>query len=432
MDMLGNVVIFLVTIILLVLIHEAGHFCVARILGVTVERFSIGFGRALCKFKSRKSGVEYVLAPILLGGYVKLNDDSYNAKPAWRRLLIMLAGVAANLLLAILVFWLLFSIGIKGPKPVIGEVVPHSIAAEAGLYSGMLLRTIDNKPVASWQEAAIAIVKRLGDKNTMTINGHVLALQNWSVSKLDPDPIAGLGFKPYTPFIRPIVNEVKKNSPASRIGLRRGDRVISVDKTPIKRWQQFLRYIAQHPQTQVDIVVTRGHHTIKLSGKTGSRFQAGWKSKGYLGVSSLPVKWPSNMLQERNYGIFGGLIQSLRQTWMLFSFNFIVLAKLAMGKISLKVLGGPITIFAATEQAFQHGIIAYISFLAMLSIMLAFINILPIPVLDGGNAVMLVIEMIFKKPIPENVQLIAVRIGLFILAAIMFVAIGNDVLRILS
>lgn len=431
MDIIFNIIIFLFAIFILVLVHEFGHFWTARRLGITVERFSIGFGKPIWRHLG-KDGVEYVIAPVLLGGYVRLNDESYNQKPVWRRILVMLAGVTGNIILAILLFWLMFTIGVKSPKPIIGQVVPNSIAYHAGLQSGTEIRTIDKYNVYNWQNVAMAIITRLGDKDYLVINNYNLNLSTWVVDKLNPDPILSLGIEPYHPFISPIINKVEKNSPAAKIGLQPEDRILAINGQAIKDWLEFIEYVQKRPNKKLNLTIQRANKPIELSGITGSKLGRGWKKIGYLGVGSLPVKWPPDKIREQNYSVFNAFPVALKQTHQLLNFNVVVLTKLITGKISIHVLGGPITIFSASETAFKQGLMAYIGFLALLSIMLAFINILPIPGLDGGNCLFLLVEAIIRRPISPVIQGVVLRFGMIMLAILIFIALGNDLLRIFT
>jgi len=431
MDIIFNIIIFLFAIFILVLVHEFGHFWTARRLGIKVERFSIGFGKPIWRHLG-KDGVEYVISPILLGGYVRLNDESYNQKPVWRRILVMLAGVTGNVILAILLFWLMFTIGIKSPKPIIGQIIPNSIAYRAGLKPGSEIRNIDKYIVYNWQNVAIAIISRLGDKGYLVINSYNLDLSNWVVDKLNPDPILSLGIKPYHPFIPPIINKVEKNSPAEKIGLQPRDRILAINGKEIKDWLDFIKYVQKRPHKKLNLTIQRANKPIELSGITGSKLGRGWKKIGYLGVGSLPVKWPPDKIREQNYSVFNALPVALKQTHQLLNFNVVVLTKLITGKISIHVLGGPITIFSASETAFKQGLMAYIGFLALLSIMLAFINILPIPGLDGGNCLFLLIEAFIRRPISPIIQGFVLRLGMIVLAILIFIALGNDLLRIFT
>jgi regulator of sigma E protease len=430
MGILINIIAFLIAIFVLVLAHEFGHFWVARKLGTKVERFSIGFGKPLLRWQG-KSNIEYVIAPILLGGYVKLNEESYQQKSVWRRMAIMLAGVTANIMLAILLFWLVFTIGIKVPKPIIGKVIPKSIAYQAGLKSGNEIKNVDGRDVFDWQGVTIAIISRMGDRNQLIINGHYLNLDKWEVNNLNPDPIQSLGIEPYYPAIPAVINKVMLDGPAKQIGLQPQDRILSINNQKIIDWYDFIKYIHKHPDQKVTLTIDRFGEYIVLTGVIGSKSGPGLKKIGYLGVASLPVKWPQDMFNEQHYPPWQAFYPALQRTWLLLNFNFIVLAKMLTGKISLHVLGGPITIFSAAEVAFKQGIVIYTEFLALLSVMLAFVNILPIPALDGGNFVFLLLEAIIRRPVPIKIQTFALRLGMIILAILIFIAIGNDLLRMI-
>lgn len=428
MTILLHIIAFLIAVFILVLAHEFGHFIVAIKAGIKVERFSIGFGKPLLKWMG-KTGIEYVIAPILLGGYVKMNDESYNKKSVWRRMAVMAAGVIANVILAILLFWLMFTIGITMPKAVIGKITHGSIAYNAGLQPKSEITNIDGRNIKDWQSAAMAIVSRLGDRGYMLINGRKLDLSNWQVAKFNPDPIKSLGIEPYNPDVAPVINKILKKSPAAFMGLEEKDLILSVDKHAVTSWNDFVKYVQEHPKQRITVIIKRGSKEMQLSGITGSKFGRGWKKVGYLGVLSLPANWPKDMLLEQNYPFWQAIIPALNQVKQFTNFNFIVIAKIITGKISLYVLGGPISILSASAEALQQGVVVYIGFLALLSVMLAFINILPIPGLDGGNFVMLLIEAIMRRPLPSTIQMIALRIGMLLLALIIFIAIGNDLLR---
>ncbi|KPJ67551.1 MAG: hypothetical protein AMJ43_04705 [Coxiella sp. DG_40] len=431
MSILINILAFLIAIFVLVLVHEFGHFWVARKLGTKVERFSIGFGKPLLRWQG-KSNIEYVIAPILLGGYVKLNEESYQQKSVWRRMAIMLAGVTANILLAILLFWLVFTIGMKVPKPIIGKVIPESIAYQAGLKTGDVIKNVDGRDVFDWQGVTIAIISHMGDRNKLLINGHYLNLNNWVINELNPDPIMSLGIEPYYPSIPAVINKVMSDSPAKQIGLLPQDRILHINGQKIVDWYDFIKYIHNHPDQKVKLTIERSGEPVILTGIIGSKLGFGLKKIGYLGVASLPVSWSKDMFNEQHYSPLQAFYPALQRTWLLLNFNFVVLTKIITGKMSLHVLGGPITIFSAAEVAFKQGIIIYTEFLALLSVMLAFINILPIPALDGGNFVFLLLEAIIRRPIPIKIQTFALRLGMTILAILIFIAIGNDLLRIFT
>jgi regulator of sigma E protease len=429
MTILLHIIAFLIAVFILVLAHEFGHFIVAIKAGIKVERFSIGFGKPLLKWIG-KTGIEYAISPILLGGYVKMNDESYNKKSVWRRMAVMVAGVMANVLLAIILFWLMFTIGITMPKAVIGKITHGSIAYDAGLKSNSEITNIDGRNIKDWQSAAMVIISRLGDRGYMLVNGRKLDLSNWQVAKFNPDPIKSLGIEPYSPDAAPVINKVLKNSPAALMGLKEKDRILSVDKHLVTSWNDFVKYVQEYPKQRINVVINRGGKEMQLTGATGSKFGRGWKKVGYLGILSMPAKWPKDMLLEQNYPFWQAIIPALGQVSQFLNFNFIVIMKIITGKISLHVLGGPITILSASAEALQQGVVVYVGFLGLLSIMLAFINILPIPGLDGGNFMFLLIEAVMRRPLSNTIQMVALRIGMLLLALIIFIAIGNDLLRL--
>lgn len=422
---------FFIAIFLLVIIHEGGHFFAAKIAGIKVERFSIGFGKPLYK-KQTKSGTEFAIAPILIGGYVKLNDDSYKTKSVWQKTMVMAAGVVANILLGFMIFWIMFTVGVETPKPIIGEIVPSSIADLAGLKPNEEITNIDGQPVHDWQKINMLVIKRLGDKDVITINNHSLALANWQINSLNPDPLLSLGIKPYERPMPVVINKISHHSPAEKIGLTINDHIIAINQTPVGNWKDFVIYLKDKPNAMVTFTIIREHRQLQLQGQIGSKISINLKRAGYLGISPIIPEWPKSLLTKEKYPFFFASYPAWQQTYSLLAFNFIILEKMLTGKISLQVLGGPITIFNAANLAFREGLLIYVSFLALFSIMLAFVNILPIPSLDGGGLVFLLIEGLTTKVIPEKIQTIALKIGMLLLVIIIFIALGNDLLRLFS
>lgn len=442
---------FLFAVFILVLVHEFGHFWVARRCGVRILKFSIGFGKALFTWQG-KNHTQYVLASIPLGGYVKMLDTretkvaahdlkyAFDHQPIWRRLLVVLAGPMVNLFFAFLVFWLLLVIGIKVPKPVIGKIVPNSIASVAGLRSGEIIIAIDDKNIADWQQGALTVFSRIGDRGNLMVKtssevtrerSYALDINGWKLDSLQPDPLLALGIVPYHPLMPTVIGKVLSDSPAAKFGLQRNDRVISINNHRVTDWDDFIDYIKKYPKQPIDLSVSRNGKLLQFKIITGWKFDAGWKKIGYLGVSSLPVKWPGNMLFEQHYSMLGALVPALDQTWAMLDFNCMALEKLMTGKIFFHVLGGPITIFQSAAAALNAGIVVYTGFLAILSIMLAFVNLLPIPGLDGGHILILGIEAVLRRPISIRAQVLLFRLGLIFLIVLMVQATINDVMRML-
>lgn len=433
-----------------IVIHEFGHFIVAKWCGVKILKFSIGFGKALWK-RTGKDGTEYVIGFLPLGGYVKMFGEwydvvtredagkAYNLKPVWARMAIVVAGPLINFILAAVVMWLFFVIGFVHTKPIIGTVPPGSIAAVAGLKSGDELYRIDNRRTDSWQAVTMAIVARVGEKDSMRVEAlpkgsqqpvtYYLPLANWKIEKQNPDLLNGLGLVPYQPPIPAVVEKIMPNSPAINSDLHLGDRIKSINNHPVNDWQSLVNIIRPIPNQKISLKVERGgeEHIVPLV--VGSRSEQS-KLIGYLGISPKPISMPPELEQHIRYSVFGAILPAIAQVWRLIDFNFVVFKKLLTGKLSFQILGGPISIFQTAGQASQVGLSVYLGFVAYLSAALGFLNLLPIPGLDGGHLLFQVVEGLIGRPISQRVQLIALQLGFFIIILLMLMATLNDILRI--
>ncbi len=451
MSILLQTLAFIITILVLVSIHEAGHFIVAKLLGVKVVRYAIGFGKAIFRYRG-KSGTEYIIGFIPLGGYVKLLDErevvvpnselhaAFNRQPLWARALIVLAGPFTNFLFAVLAFWLMFMIGVKVIRPITGEIVPNSIAAQAGLKSNQVITRVDGHITPSLQKVVLRIIERIGETSVLTIQtrsakqytNHLLNLRHWSVDALNPDPLQSLGIVPPRPFIPPIIESVEDQGPAAKIGLKAGDRVLAFDNTPIKDWYQLLTLIQQNPGKKVTLTFERERKQSSIPITVGYKLGARFKKVGYLGVKAKLPPIPEELLTIRKYSPWISFRIAVAQTWDYLVFNAVIIKKMIFGQISLNTLGGPIAIFQSADQAFQQGVSIFLGFLGLISIMLGFINLLPIPGLDGGHLLNYLIEFIIRKPLSIQYEIISVRVGFIILLMIMVIATFNDLLRLFS
>lgn len=454
MEPILNILAFLIAVFVLILIHESGHFLVARWCGVKVVRFSIGFGKALYKWKG-KNGTEYVIALVPLGGYIKMLDRremkvkpqeehlAFDVKKVWQRMLIILAGPVTNIIFALLVFWFMLVIGIMQPKAIIGEVIPQSIANLAGLQAQDEIVTVANKETNNWQKTVLTLFSYVGDKIDLPItikrinkNGVIekkkysLDLSKWKLDEWQPDPLRDLGVVPYQPLIPVIVGEVSFRSPAANAGLVSGDKIISIAGQHFSDWEKMIKFIQTKPNQQLLFVVNRDGKTIRQQVATSWKFGPRWRKIGYLGIKPVPVEWPPAMTYEEKHAPFGALIPALQQSYDFIAFNVIMLQKLFSGKLTLRVLGGPVAIFQSASLALQKGAIVYVGFLGLLSLMLAFVNLLPIPALDGGYIVFLLYEIIVRKPISLAVQELILRLGLIFLILLMFQGMFNDLKRL--
>ncbi len=440
----------ILTICIVVGVHEFGHFIVARLLGIKVLRFSIGFGKAIYK-RYDKKGTEYVLAPIPLGGYVKLLDENeapvaenekhlaFNRQPLYKRFLVILAGPLFNVLLAFIIYWLVYMIGFTTLIPIIGEVAPHSIAEKAGLKPQQEILRIDNRVTSSWTNVIVRIFLRAGETEQMqfqiknladqTIYMRSLNLITWHMDELKPDPLQSLGITPYTPPIPMIIGVVQPNSPATSANLAVGDKIIAVETIPKLNWDTLVDKIAEHPNETLSFTIQRDKKVFNMPVTIGYHRDLFFQKTGFLGISPK-FSWPENLLRKNKYGPLAAMPHALQNITDLTYLNFIVLGKLFTGKLSLKSLSGPVAIFEGAGISFNAGIIPFLSFLAFLSISIGIINVLPIPGLDGGHLLFQLLEFILRRPVPLHVQALFYRFGMIILLLIVMQAVINDIMRL--
>lgn len=450
MSIIFSIIAFLFAISILALIHECGHFLVARFFNVKVLKFSIGFGKPLFSWKG-KNHIQYLISAIPLGGYVKMVDTregmvahdelpfAFDRKPVWQRLLIVLSGPLTNIIFTVLILWLIFVIGINSPKPIVGKILPNTIASQVGIKAGDEFITIEKTKVINWQDVLLKVFAKIGAKDILPVslktqNNEIknfnLDLKNWQIDMLQLDPLHDLGIEPYHPRMPAVINEIGKNSPAEKAGFKLQDKVIAVDNNNVEDWDALVEYIKNHPKEQLTFNVVRQGNKLNLTATTAWKFGDGWKKTGYLGISPVQREWPKEYFVKQQYSPPIALSHALQNTFAFLTFNFIVIEKLVTGKISVLVLGGPISIFQSAATALNQGIVVYFSFLALLSLMLAFVNLLPIPGLDGGYVIFLLLEAITKKPLSNSVQILIFRLGIIFLVLLMFQATLNDLMRI--
>jgi regulator of sigma E protease len=450
LNIIISIIGVLVTILLVVGVHELGHFLVAKWSGVKVLRFSIGFGKSLCTWHD-KSGTEYVLAAIPLGGYVKMLDESeenvpesekhlsFNRQPIYKKAAIIAAGPFFNLLFAFVIYWALFMIGFTSVAPVIGKVIPHSVAAEAGIQPQEEILRVDDQFTNSWMSVIVNILSRAGETSTLKMElrklntditkEYSLNLTNWHMDSLRPDPLASIGIETYEPFIPNVIGKVVPDSPAEKSGLQKGDEIIAVNNKPITDWISLVDSFTNHPSEVLSFKLKRNNQTIILPITIGASHNIFWQARGYLGMSPA-FEWPKNLLRTNKYGPITALTHAWQDVKLFTNMNFIVFGKMVTGKISLESLGGPITIFESAGSALNNGILPFLSFLAFLSISIGIINIIPIPGLDGGHLLFQLIEFVIRRPISQNAQMLLYRFGLIALFLLMAQALVNDILRL--
>ncbi|MBL0501666.1 sigma E protease regulator RseP [Aeromonas caviae] len=446
---LWNIGAFIVALGLLVAVHEFGHFWVARRCGVKVERFSIGFGKAIWR-RLGKDGTEYVLALIPLGGYVKMLDgrvdelkpgeeaQAFNHKSVWARMAIVAAGPMANFVFALFAFWLMFMIGVPSVKPVVGEVRPASIVAEAGILPGMEIVGVGDEETGDWESVTYALISHLGDDsvqlklkaaNTSYAVDKTLQLAGW---KFDPDkesPIGSLGIVPLGGKVLPVVEAVVPSSASEKAGLQIGDRIKGVDGEAITEWTQFVERVQQSPAQPLQVTVERGGSEMTLTLTPDGKKVKG-QLVGFVGLSPQLVPLPDEYRTLLQYGPLQALWHGVQKTWSLITLTFDMIGKLIGGIVSLDNLSGPISIAKGAGSSADYGLVYFLGFLALISVNLGIINLFPLPVLDGGHLVYFLIEAITGKPVSEKIQEVGFRIGAAILMLLMGIALFNDFARL--
>ena len=446
---LWNIGAFIVALGLLVAVHEFGHFWVARRCGVKVERFSIGFGKAIWR-RLGKDGTEYVLALIPLGGYVKMLDgrvdelkpgeeaQAFNHKSVWARMAIVAAGPMANFVFALFAFWLMFMIGVPSVKPVVGEVRPASIVAEAGILPGMEIVGVGGEETGDWESVTYALISHLGDDsvqlklkaaNTSYAVDKTLQLAGW---KFDPDkesPIGSLGIVPLGGKVLPVVEAVVPSSASEKAGLQIGDRIKGVDGEAITEWAQFVERVQQSPAQPLQVTVERGGSEMTLTLTPDGKKVKG-QLVGFVGLSPQLVPLPDEYRTLLQYGPLQALWHGVQKTWSLITLTFDMIGKLIGGIVSLDNLSGPISIAKGAGSSADYGLVYFLGFLALISVNLGIINLFPLPVLDGGHLVYFLIEAVTGKPVSERIQEVGFRIGAAILMLLMGIALFNDFARL--
>ena len=450
MSALYMIVGTLVALGVLVTFHEFGHFWVARRCGVKVLRFSVGFGMPLVRWHDRR-GTEFVIAAIPLGGYVKMLDEregevpadqldqSFNRKTVRQRIAIVAAGPIANFLLAMVFFWVLAILGSEQVRPVIGAVESDSIAAKAGLVAGQEIVSIDGEPTTGWGAVNLQLVRRLGESGTVNVvvrgqdssaeTPRALALDHWLKGADEPDPIKSLGIRPWRPAMPPVLAELDPKGPAQASGLKTGDRLLTLDGQALSDWQQVVDLVRVRPDTKIMLKVERDGAQIDVPVTLSVRGEAK-AAGGYLGAGVKSPEWPPSMVREVSFGPLAAIGEGAKRTWTMSVLTLESLKKMLFGELSVKNLSGPITIAKVAGASAQSGVADFLNFLAYLSISLGVLNLLPIPVLDGGHLLFYLVEWVRGRPLSDRVQGWGIQIGISLVVGVMLLALVNDLGRL--
>jgi regulator of sigma E protease len=443
---------FAVAIALLVVIHEYGHYWVARRCGVKVLKFSIGFGKALYTKKFAGGETEWVISAIPLGGYVKMLDEregevaahelhrAFNRKPVMQRMAIVVAGPVANLLLAIALYWVMLMHGVPGLKPLLGEVPARTPAAAAQLQAQEMILSINGEAVPSWQDARWMLLDMALRGEAVRIEGrtaqgqtvqHVLELATLAPSDLDGDFLQKLGLQPYQPTVYPVIGKLVEGGVAQRAGLQADDRIKSVDGHPLALWGEFVEAVRGHPGQTLHLQIERAGQLLALDVTPEAASESG-KPVGKIGAAPYIDKAVIDaMLTEVRYAPVAAFGQAVRKTWETAAVSLKMMGKMVVGEISLKNLSGPITIADYAGQSAQMGLVAYLGFLALISISLGVLNLLPVPLLDGGHLLYYTVELIKGSPVSEKAWEVGQNVGIALLAILMIFAMYNDITRLI-
>ncbi|MDA8128130.1 MAG: RIP metalloprotease RseP [Betaproteobacteria bacterium] len=449
MSVLHTVLWFLVAISILVVAHEFGHYLAARLAGVKVLRFSLGFGRPLFSRRWGRDGTEWSLAMLPFGGYVKMLDEregpvpaeeahrSFNRASVWRRIGIVAAGPVANFVLAVAFYWMLFLHGMPAMKPLIGDPPAGSPAAEAGLVSGDEIRRVNGADTPSFQDLRLELLRagvagdpiqlRLADGRSVQIEAPPMQTDD-----LERDTLRPLGIVRYEPAIEPVIGEVLPGDVAARAGFQSGDRLITADGAPVATWQDWVKLVRSHPAQPLRIeyerasrqyAVTIVPETVEENGARIGKIGAGPK---------IDAAVFDALTTELRYGPFEALQRGARKTWEMSVFTLEMMGRMVLGQVSWRNLSGPLTIADYAGQSAKLGWLSFIGFLALVSVSLGVLNLLPVPLLDGGHLMYYVAEVLTGRPVSERTMEIGSRIGMALLLLLMSFALFNDLQRLIG
>ena len=453
MNLFDYLIPFALALGLLILVHELGHYLVARWCGVKVLRFSIGFGKPLLRRTAGRDGTEWVLAAFPLGGYVKMLDEreapvaapelhrAFNRQSVYRRFAIVAAGPLANFLLAIALYWGLFVGGTEELKPRVALSDTPAIAQAAGVREGDLVVAVDEEPVRSWQDLRWVLLRHALDSREVMLRVRTLEdveafrrldLAGVAIDEGNTDLIARLGLRPWRPAIPAVIGRVADGSAAERAGLLGGDRVLTIAGSPVEAWSDLVRLVREAPGRALDFEVERDGAVVKLV-ITPEAAEEGGAQIGRIGVGVAEAAAGGiAMFGEVRYGVLEGLSRAVQQTWETSVLSLKMIGRMLTGEVSWKNLSGPVTIADYAGQTAQLGWAHYLKFVALISISLGVLNLLPIPVLDGGHLLYYTVEIIKGGPIPERIMEVGQQIGLALLVMLMAFAFYNDLNRLIS
>ncbi|WP_409420577.1 sigma E protease regulator RseP [Pseudaeromonas sp. ZJS20] len=445
---LWNLASFVVALAILIAVHEWGHFYVARLCGVRVLRFSLGFGKVLWSRKDRY-GTEFSLSLIPLGGYVKMLDgrveplapgeeaEAFDHKRVAKRFAIVAAGPLANFVFALFAFWLMFLIGVPAVRPVVATVTPQSIAAQAGVQPQMEILQVDGRDTQDWESVAYGLVRRIGERDTAltvrTAQGDeqtvTLPLDSWHFDPEQESPILSLGIEPLGPTLTLTLAQVVPGSPGEQAGLQAGDTLLTLDGQPITDWSYLVNRVQDSPDTPLTLTFRRDGQE-RQTVLTPVLKEQGQRVFGFAGLAPSVEPLPEQYRFELRYGPIKAVGEALDKTANMIGLTVTMLGKLLTGILSLDNLSGPISIAKGAGSSAEFGLVYFLGFLALVSVNLGIINLFPLPILDGGHLLFYLVEAVTGRPVPEKFQEYAFKFGAAILVCLMAIALFNDFARL--
>jgi regulator of sigma E protease len=453
MSLVHTIIAFIIALGLLIVVHEYGHYLVARWCGVKVLRFSVGFGRPLIARQLGRDRTEWVIAAIPFGGYVKMLDEreapvearelhrAFNRQSVWRRFAIVVAGPLANFLFAIAVYAGLFMYGLPEARPVLGTPPAASAAADAGLRAGDTVRSADGEPITTWQELRWRVLQAALQRSplvleVMNARGHLnsvtLDLRSFPADDVESDALERIGLRLYRPPLEPVIGQVVRGGAAERAGVAAGDRVLLADGKPVESWEALVAAVQAKPETPLALTIERDgvRRTLEV---VPASVAAGDKRIGRIGAApQVPASHADKMLIRVQHGVAESFWRALTKTGDIAVFSLKMLGKMLLGEVSWKHLSGPVTIADFAGQSAAMGWVSYLTFLALISISLGVLNLLPIPLLDGGHLMYYAIEIVKGKPVSERAMELGQRVGIALLLVMMAFAFYNDLNRLLT
>jgi len=453
MSFLHTLAAFIVALGVLIVVHEYGHYLVARLCGVKVLRFSVGFGRPLATWRLGRDRTEWVIAAIPFGGYVKMLDEreapvashealrAFNRQGVLKRLLIVSAGPAFNFLFAVAVYAGLYMVGLPEARPVLAEPPAATLAASAGVRGGDLVRAVDDAPVATWQQLRWRVLQAALQRETLrieVINPHdqissvTLDLRHYPAAEVESDVLERIGLRLYRPSLDPVLGQVVAGSAAERAGLHKGDRVTHVGGLAVATWEDLVREVRKRPAQPALLRIERGEVRMTLQ-VTPDDVVVNNEHIGRIGAApEIPAAHAERIFVQVRYGPLDSVAQAAAKTWDISIFTLRMLGRMLVGEVSWKNLSGPVTIADFAGQSAQLGWIPYLTFLALISISLGVLNLLPIPPLDGGHLMFYVVEVLKGSPASERAVEFGQRVGIALLLVLMAFAFYNDLTRLFA